>query len=198
MIKGLFNWITPEQKFWKWFQENSDQFYQMSEEDKEELFDILHVQLQKIHKELVFEFQVEPDIDGVKELIISADGMRELIPYVLKLVNIAPKLKNWKITAFRQRMEGIEINFNGFRISEDTVLFTYDYTADSNFINVNLFLENYEAEMQGTLFLLLDSCLGEFNVMTKLGYINFGDILDAEGETLLPLTQLYDLVKEIR
>jgi hypothetical protein len=198
MLKGLFKRETAEQRFWRWFQTVSDDFFLMSEENQEELFDLFHKHLQKVHKELVFEFSSNQDSDGKREIVFSADGLRELIPFVLKLVNTAPNLKLWKITAFRQRMEGMEISYNGYRLSEDNIFFSYQFTSEKNFIHVQIYVEDYEEDMTGALFLLLDSCLGEYEVMTKLGNIHFSDIKERDMEEIYPLSKLYDLVKEVR
>lgn len=197
MLKGLFKKSSPEQKFWLWFEKNSDLFYNMTEENQEELFDLFHDQLQKVNEELVFEFSAKPDENGIREMVISADGIKELIPVVLKLVNLAPSIHNWKFTAFRQREEDVEINFKGYVISSDTVFFAYELSPDEKQIGIYLFVENYEEEMMGALFLLLDSLLGEFEVMTKLGFIEFEDITNSNTEELLPLSKLHDLVNQI-
>jgi hypothetical protein len=197
MLKSLFKRESAEQKFWRWFQTVSDRFYQMSEADQEELFDLFQKHLQKVHNELVFEFSALPDSNGRREIVISADGLRELIPFVLKLVNTAPPFEKWEITAFRQRMEGTEISYNGYRLSEETIFFTYEFSPEKDFIHVELFVDDFEEDMTGALFLILDNTLGEFQVMTKLGNIHFADLEGMKKEELLPLSQLYNLVKEM-
>jgi hypothetical protein len=169
----------------------------MTVDNQEELFDLIQEQLQKINKELVFEFSAKPDKNGIREMVISADGIKELIPNVLKLINLAPSINNWKFTAFRQREENIEINFKGYIFSNDTVFFSYEFSPDQQQIGIYLFVEKYDEEMMGALFLLLDSLLGEYVVMTKVGFIEFGDIANSNFEQLLPLSRLHDLVNQI-
>ncbi|WP_059173370.1 hypothetical protein [Bacillus sp. FJAT-27445] len=197
MLNSLINKNSPELKFWNWFKDHSENYYKISDYDREELYDLFQTKLQKVHKDLAFEFSETPDEDGKQELIISADGVRQLIPIVLKLINAAPDLEKWKITAFRQRMEGMEINFNGYKINEDKVFFTYDFISDKKYININIFTENFKTEMKGALYLLLDNCIGEYEVMTKVGNISFEELNDSKGE-IPPISKLYELIEEIR
>jgi hypothetical protein len=196
MLKNLFKKTTPEQKFWGWFRKNEDKFYQMTQLDREVLFDLLSEQLHKIHENLAFEFNSKPDQNGIRELVISADGIAELIPYVIKLVNIAPKMERWKITAFRQPMdENIEINFNGYTISANTVYFRYQYSEDGTQLDANLYIEGYEEDLIGAIYLLLDSLVGEYQVMTKLRYLEFEELTDKDQ--LTPLKEISNIINEL-
>ncbi|WP_059173377.1 hypothetical protein [Bacillus sp. FJAT-27445] len=197
MLNRIIYRNSPELKFWNWFKDHSEKYYKISEYDREELYDLFQTNLQKVHKDLAFEFTEIPDAEGKQELIISADGVRQLIPTVLKLINAAPDLEKWKMTAFRQRMEGMEINFNGYKLNEDHVFFAYDFSSDKKYINRNIFTKNFETEMKGALYLLLDSCIGEYEVMTKVGTISFGELYDSKKE-ILPISKLYKLIEEIR
>src|SRR5215831_5686226 len=42
--------------------------------------------------------------DGVFEIIISADGIRERFPKVVECVKRAPKITGWRVIAFRPRL----------------------------------------------------------------------------------------------
>ncbi|MHC0039553.1 hypothetical protein [Pseudoneobacillus sp. C159] len=195
MLNNLFKKLTPEQKFWEWFRKNEDKFYQMTQLDREVLFDVLSEQLHKIHEDLAFEFSAEPDQNGIRELVISADGIAELIPYVIKLVNIAPKMERWKITAFRQPMdENIEINFKGYTISANTVYFRYQFSEDGTQLDANLYIDGYEEDLIGAIYLLLDSLVGEYNVMTKLRYLEFEELTDKDQ--LIPLKEISKIINE--
>jgi hypothetical protein len=44
--------------------------------------------------------------DGMFELIISADGIRERFPVVTECVKNAPELPGWRFIAFRPRQQG--------------------------------------------------------------------------------------------
>jgi hypothetical protein len=197
MLKNLFKKQTPEQRFWQWFCKNEDKYYYMSQFEQEDLFDLLAVQLHNIHEDLAFEFTAQPNEDGIREMVISADGLAELIPYVLKLVNIAPEMERWKITAFRQPMvEGIEINYKGYKVSAETVYFNYQLSEDKSQIDANLFIEEFEADMVGAIYLLLDSLIGEFNVMTRIRYLEFAEL--ANKDELLSLKDISNIINQIR
>src|SRR5688500_16970121 len=93
---------TPEQRFWDWFAANSHRFVNV-ERDQEVLFGELRRQLSRIHPSLTFEFG--PQRDQRRELVISADGIKDAFPAVQRLVAAAPDLSDWRIIAFRPRGE---------------------------------------------------------------------------------------------
>ncbi len=101
MILGFLNKKDNEQVFWEWFVKHQNDYY--SDNIDESLFDKLNVQLNKIDSNLTFEFSPIHE-NGIKDLIISAAGLKESFPSVIKLVDKAPKIDQWKIIAFRQRL----------------------------------------------------------------------------------------------
>jgi hypothetical protein len=103
------------------------------------LFDELQKRLQEIDQNLTFEFSPIND-DSIRELTISADGLKESFPSVIRLVSKAPKLSKWKINAFRQRIpgDGIKIVMNdSLKLSFDDIYFRYN--VDSNKIGLELY-----------------------------------------------------------
>lgn len=61
--------------------------------------DVLRV-LQRIHSGLWFEFCATP---GENELVISADGKKELFPLVEEVVQAAPETDDWEIVALKPK-----------------------------------------------------------------------------------------------
>lgn len=78
-----------EKAFWDWFQANDERLYNF-ERDQEPTFDLLQTELQKVDKNLTFEFG--PVENGRREFIISAGGIREAFPKVESLYATAPVL----------------------------------------------------------------------------------------------------------
>src|SRR5689334_14323089 len=109
MINRLFV-QSKEQDFWTWFQKNKDDYYHF-ENNQDKLFDKLNSQLNRIHNDLTFEFSPIHE-DGVRELFISADGLRAAFDSVISLVDKAPEIPGWKIVAFRQRIPGDDISIH--------------------------------------------------------------------------------------
>src|SRR5690606_22854080 len=91
MAFSLFNTQSKEDRFWNWFLKNQETYY--AEVDnldlREKLFDNLTTHLVKVHPDLVFEFSPIRE-SGVREFIISTDGIKAAFPLVEKLVAKAP------------------------------------------------------------------------------------------------------------
>ena len=119
----IFKLKNKELKFWDWFSERSEKYFEF-EKDQENLFNELKSRLNKINKDLTFEFG--PINSNKREFIISADGIKKSFPDVLKLVETAPKLNNFEIIAFRQpHLDFTQISFKDFQIDFKDVYFRY-------------------------------------------------------------------------
>src|SRR5262245_19477219 len=114
----------PEQQFWKWFAQNSQELDEF-EKHQEPTFEKLTDELHKVSPELTFEFG--PKENGVREFIVSADGNQSAFLDVTKLVDAAPKIAGWKIIAFRQRKEGLVIELPGtsVKLAPETIFFEH-------------------------------------------------------------------------
>jgi hypothetical protein len=163
-------------RFWAWFVENEERIFNMGMgEDAYEIVEVVGKQISRIHPDLMFQFSSE--IEGVKEFVISAGGMREQITHVQNMVESAPPLPRWNVIAFRQRMRDIA----GYRLKDGSSLkpenVTVSLEPDRGRIGLTLFIEGLDETNRNTFgqlgFLMLDSALGEYDVMTKVGYIDF-------------------------
>src|SRR6185295_16922264 len=94
--------IAPYTTFWQWFQANIDRFNRF-EDDQQRLMAELTAQLHQIDDNLVYE--VSSSNSGMRELVISADGITESFASVFALTNAAPEIDRWTITAFRPRVD---------------------------------------------------------------------------------------------
>lgn len=163
---------SPEQLFWRWFQSNEPRLFDF-EKDQERIFDELRTQLHKVGPGLTFEFG--PKEGGIREFVISADGIKDVFPAVIGLADAAPALPRWKIIKFRPRRDQSPITLNGLKISPEQVEFTIE--ADGAKPGITLFIEGYEdAEHEryaGVVFLMLDQSLGEYDIETKVGFLEF-------------------------
>jgi hypothetical protein len=164
---------TKEEAFWRWFSDNSPRYFEF-EKDQEALFDELHDQLAKANSGTAFAFEFGPIEDNARDFIISADGIREMFPAVERLVAAAPELPQWRVIAFRPRREvEFEIQMDDVKISHEDVWFHLGSQGDK--IAIRLFLsgiEDVNSEAAGYIsYLMLDTALGEYDVETKVGYI---------------------------
>jgi hypothetical protein len=193
--------MTAQQQFWNWFVENENSLFDF-EMDQERVFGRLSEELEKIDQNLTFEFG--PKRAGVREFIISADGVKSAFPAVSALAVAAPRLSRWEITGFRPRGDlTYIICVRSKLIDPKDVRFTLLHNG--KIVGINLFIPGYDEEdhdLKQIGYLLLDQALGEFDVETKVGPINF---LSPDTKTpgdrypLRELPSLFDqLVEQLR
>lgn len=193
MSFSFFNKETKEQKFWNWFTKNQETYYNEIEnlEIQEKIFDELSKNLTKIHPDLVFEFSPKNE-NGIRELTISAEGIKEIFPIVQNLIDKSPKLKNWKFNAFRQRIPGdeFEINYGDLTIGYSDLYFQSE--NDNGKLGINLFIRDYngKGQTQNAIYILLDGLIGEYDVTTKIGWIEWYKLEENKMENLKPIIEL--------
>lgn len=137
--------------------------------------------LDAIHKRIAW--QIGP-AEGAWSLEISADGVHEMVPHVMRIVEAAPEIPGWKVHAFRQRV-GVPttLEMNGMAFDPHKIFFTSLVEGDK--VDLVFYVDGLNALNRepwiGAIFIYLDSLVGEFDVMTKIGAIDF-----------LPLSQAGD------
>lgn len=157
--------------FWRWFTTHQAELRTIRTA-REPIADALATQLHAIDRNLTFETG-EP-APKLRELIISADGVRGAFPSVQRLMVAAPKLPGWKLTGFRPRQPGfIVVMQDGARLDPSKVWFRVVHAAEGKPIDVLFYIEGIRPgdgeRMRGPFFLLLDGTLGEYDVETQLG-----------------------------
>ena len=174
LVSICMNASSAQSDFWTWFKEKESEFPATAEfgasYGKE-----LSRRLALVHPGLVYEISVPEN--GPKELVISADGLRNLIPHVRNLVGAAPAVEGWTFTAFRPRMKDyakFKLRFGG-REFDPGKLWCYSRVQGGRF-DLIVYHPAYSDEarnliMNGT-YILLDMALGEFDVMTGIRSID--------------------------
>lgn len=198
----FLNSCTSKEKnedFWKWFSENQNELYKF-ENNQEEIFDELHGKLIEIDSNLVFEFSPIRK-DSTREFTISADGITESFPAVIKLVNAAPKFRKWKIKAFRQRNPGddLEIVYDGsLKISYEDIYFRY--SKDSDKIGIELNIQNYKdsPNVNNAIYILLDGLIGEYDMETKISWIEIKKLEERKIDSLYRIVELRKIVDDLK
>lgn len=160
--------------FWTWFRANEADFPATSEFDAA-YGEELSSRLADIKSGLVYEVAIRDDAEN--ELIISGDGIKELIPFVQDVANSAPVIDGWKIIAFRPRMDdyaSFTLNF-GERTFDPTKIWCWSRVEDGSF-DLVIYHADYSDEVRDLLvngtYVLLDMALGEYDVMTGIRYID--------------------------
>lgn len=171
--------------FWKWFVERENRFFHYEQQHTELLEEALSL-LKDINPELVFE--IGPEYDGKRELIISANGLKEGFTSVIELVQSAPELDRWIITPFRQRKKDLdlEIQIEDITLSPEDIFFTYDSVGRK--VNINLYIAGIDSEDERVfqvVLLILDHVVGEYDVEMKIEQIDIHPLSEVEDATQL-------------
>jgi len=198
---GLFAKDTDEAVFWKWFIKNQSRFEHF-ERDKEVLISDLSEKIHTYRKGLAFEIGAKKD--GVREFVISADGIKDLFPVVSKLASAAPKLPNWKITAFRPRMDDYSrftVDYNGRKFNPKEIWF-YSRVLDGHF-DVIFYHPSYRDEDRNLIiagtYILLDMALGEYDVVTGIRQLDHKPLpADPKAEGLKPYSEFRTAFDEFK
>ena len=198
----IFNFISCRDKdidFWKWFSKNQIGLYHY-EKDQQILFDELTKRLKSIDSNLVFEFS-PVHADSIREFTISADGLKESFPTVIKLVEKAPKIPKWKINAFRQRVpgDGIQIVYDdSVKISYNDIYFRYAENAGK--VDLELNIKNYKKEsgFDNAVFILLDALIGEYDMETRISGIDRKLLDESKLDSLHRIVELRDIVDNLK
>jgi hypothetical protein len=185
---------TRQSRFWDWFGANEAALFEF-ERDQVRVFNQLLGSLTRVHRDLVFEFG--PVNDGRREFVISAGGLRAVFPEVAKLAAAAPFLPRWKITKFRPRRYTTgRLVLGGLGVETNEVYWTAKSVGAK--FGLALFMARYRPTPKSLYeqigFLLLDQALGEFDVETKLGSIQFAPLPSPIPDALRPLEELSRLI----
>ena len=189
-----FSWSKSkkgQQEFWDWFAANRERYANLAEvSDLEARLDEVGQQLHRVDKRLAFAFLSNPTDE--REFIISADGDIEAFPVVESLVAAAPELGGWKIIAFRQRGDaGAVIQIGAVELGPEQMWFALEKDGDQ--VGLELYFGGIELsdEVAGAAFILLDVALGEYDVETKVGFVERHQLQpDADVTRLRPFEDL--------
>ncbi len=169
---SVFSKKSPQERFWEWFKSNEAKLFDF-ETNREKVFEELKNALSKVNPDLTFEFG--PIENGARDFVISADGLRDVFPYVESLYAKAPVLNHWRFIKFRPRREGLGISVDGIKLSYDDVDVSLEPDGDK--AGLNIFVKGYNEDLKESFvkaaFLLLDFTLGEYDMATKVGFIEF-------------------------
>lgn len=194
MPMSFFTRVTKENAFWKWFERNQDSLYHF-EKDREAVFDHLSVAMQKVHRDLTFEFSPILE-DGSREFVISAGGIKAAFPSVESLHSAAPKLPRWTILKYRQRRLPLnDLEFGGRSVKSTDVHYSIFKDDDPRKVGIMIFLDGYTEEDEGNVwgnigYLFLDEALGEYDVESHVGVIVFFNRDSKYFDQARPLAEL--------
>ncbi len=190
MAFNLLKKKSPEDIFWEWFAQRAEHYYN-SATNGDELFAALYQQLGKIDEHLIFEFGPINELEE-REMVISANGVKEIFPKVTALIEKAPDLAKWKFIAFRQRLPELEqVMYNDIHIYYDDVYFRF--AKDFGKIGLEVHMRGYDSnnpDHDTLTYILLDQVLGEYDTEMKLSRVEVTALDPEDIDSLFPLKEL--------
>jgi hypothetical protein len=180
-----------KKEFWRWLASHRREIHEditgsAPAESRRWSINELGRRLRAVDADLVHEIGMADP--STIELIVSADGMKAAFRGVIDLVQSAPPLDGFKITAFRPRCgDGLQLEVAGQTITDQ--LLTYRLISEGDLLGLELFIDSDLAEKVRSMvgFLSLDQRLGEYDVATGLKWIEFAGGRPADA---LPITGL--------
>lgn len=169
---NLFKKRWSPKQFWEWFGAQEVALAGMIT-DPPRLLATITPMLKRVDKNLAFEVGVQTQNNGKYDFVLSADGIRDNMPAVESLASHAPHLNRWTITKYRQRSEGVTLQFEELALTPDSILASIERQDDR--IGVILYFPEAAAKgpsSQHAGFLMLDATLGELDMMTKVGSVD--------------------------
>jgi len=163
-----------DKEFWNWFLNNKAaiESFITSETDNYSVYEDLTSKLKSYNEFVIPELTMDTDDNYI--LILSCDGRRGGINYVEQLYQSSPTIDKWKFQKFRAPGHVIDLNYQGIAFKSTDIRVKYDF--DGSYYNTELYIKGYkdtDERYKGLAFLYLDHLVGEYNVMTKIGNIEF-------------------------
>lgn len=189
----------PGDSFWKWFSRNRRKLEIFIDSDLVDfkIYNELTGRLNKFNHFLVPELTKNEDGDYV--LVISPDGRRQGLEATKRLYALKQDFENWKVIKFRQPLDTAELRLDSISYPSSDIEILPEIDQENNKVNLRLFIRNMNCDpkaYQSLAFLYLDHIIGEFNTLTRVGYIDFyhldEDKVVVDSITLIDLRRLIE------
>lgn len=191
--------MTTPADFWQWFAANEGPLKDRRHPGREALADELLERLQQVSGKLWFEMGVLKDGSG--HLVITAEGDAEAFPDVAALVEAAPAIEGWEITAFKPaRGFGFVLNRSGIAIDPREARFvTLEDPDDPDFFGIEVGYAHYEHAREDDFldatYTMLEVGIGELDLAEHVHHVQAGPLPDdPESAGYLTLDRLRGLL----
>jgi hypothetical protein len=189
-----FSKSEDDQPFWSWFAAHAQELA-AAQTERDAIVGEMYRRFLKEAPGLAFE--VGRGDGDEREFVISADGIHEKIPMVQRLVASSPKIPGWRIVAFRPRHGSDSVVMNGLTLRRDMVRFVVADATPGYPLHLVILIEGMKPADPdpyiNAAFLILDGVLGEYDVMTQLGDLDFRP-LDSSYRNARPIVELAEVV----
>ena len=105
-------------------------------------------------------------------------------------------ISNWNFLAFRQPNPGddLSLKMGEFEISYNDIFFRY--IEEENNLHIELNIRNFDKSgfQQNAVYLLLDSLLGEYDVVTEIDFIDWVILDETKIENFYKFIELRTLI----
>ena len=136
--------------------------------------------------------EIKPNTDKERVLTITAGGIPELFPAVIKIAKAAPKDRLWKIEALKQRVKlPIMIDYKGTILDSETVEFTYKKSDDGR-LELTLYYPSVTDDNLYITYIFLDGIIGEYDTAKYIRNIEFTAEKDSAYQPLENLRNILD------
>lgn len=193
--------------FWNWFQDNNQTIRNLINETPKNQKHIcfwINKNLSYYCKEIDFMIVFPKKGNTKSELIITANGNPEYFNQVIDLVDSAPKLKNWKFTAFIQPTERIDKIIEGFdepyifheiTLKASELKFSpLNFDEETKKLDITVYLKNHKIHCntktwKQAIFIILQDLLGEKSLYQNINFVQLAQMPNNIEE----LIELYEL-----
>lgn len=157
--------------FWAWFQKTAPELH--ADTDLRHVMERISAELAKIDKGVFAEIGGDAK---TRLLVISVDGKKDLFPKVQAIQAAAPKVDGWKIVAFRQRSapgEMAKFQLGGKTLDPAQIKLVAKANGDK--LDIDVYMPSFTThdEMAQIGFIVLDHTVGEYDMETRIGGIEF-------------------------
>ena len=173
------NTETPKDKFWNWFVKNKlkiEKFIQNPDVGGE-IYEELTIKIKEYNELLYPELMIEKD--GTYTLIITPDGISNGVKPTQELAENHPEIENWTVKKFRQPTDEVSMGIDGVEYPSEDIEILHELNAEKEKVDIRVFIRNMNLNEKGyqhLAFLYFDHILGEFNTITRVGFIEFFDL----------------------
>ena len=197
----LFLFVSPVRAdavddFWYWFEHEHEAL--LAPETRADGEDALAYWLGRIDPGLSYAL----DTGGRRKILtLSADGDIKLFRRVELMVEAAPKVKGWKIVAFRQKTRELApVAVESVVLDPATTHF--DLYRDAGKIGVVLYLPAFDPGRQEAYRVaamrLMSQAVGEWDVGTEIGFVDFDSQQVRDMQFSRPFTEFAGVFRKLR
>ena len=204
---------NQERIFWNWFVETKQLFENIlsniksqNQDDIDNTMNLFEKNLHKYNENLWFRMGSQNPF----ELIITAEGNKDIFPFVEKLVENSPEIENWEIISFIQPQSINEFHYkkDDYELTVNDIFFSFSenlsgqngyfietmfYVKDDRFIDDDGF--------KSSIIRIAETAVGEYDFANSIGFIDVvptSDIYLHHESGLLPINQFSQKVREIK